>query len=191
MLLLLLEIDLGLTLVMSLVVGVFWWGIQSFLQSHLYICGPHEVLVLSGRTNTNERGEVLGYRIVKGGRTTRVPFLETCQRVSLVPLSVQRKQSFLLADGQKVTLALEAEVKISPAEPALNRAIERFLGVGTDEVAEVAGNTLENALSEFLAGCDSKSLPLGQNLPAELRDPLEANLLQVGLELKSLQLSEA
>lgn len=191
MLLLLLEIDLGLTLVMSLVVGVLWWGIQSFLQSHLYICGPNEVLVLSGRSTTNERGEPLGYRVVKGGRTTRLPFIETCHRLSLVPLSVQQRQSFGLADGQKVTLKLEAEVKISPAEPALNRAIERFLGVGTDEIADVAANTLENALSEFLASCDSKSLPLGQNLPAELSDPLKADLLQVGLELKSLQLSEA
>jgi flotillin len=183
--LLLLEIDVGLTLVMSLVVGVLWWGIQTFLERHIYICGPNEVLVFSGRSHND-----LGYRVVKGGRSTRVPVLETCQRLSLLPLSVQRKQSFALADsGEKVALKIDAEVKITAAEPGLTHAIHRFLGCESDEIADTAANTLVNVLGTYLATCDAKSLPLGETFPVELSDPLEADLLKIGLELKSLRLS--
>lgn len=189
--LLLLEIDPVLTVVMSLVVGAILWAGQSFLEHHLYVCGPNEVLVFSGRQNVNAQGEVVGYRVLKGGKSWRTPFLETCQRLSLRPLSVQRTRPFALADGQEQSLALSAEVKITPAEPGLTRAIERFLGCGSDEIADAAAASLEGSLGAALASYDAKTLPTGASLPAEVLDPVRAELGSLGLELVTLRLGVA
>jgi len=174
---------------MSLVVGVLLWTLQTFLMNHVYICGPHEVMVFTGRGGTNGRGEAVPYRVLKGGRTVRTPFLETCHRLSLVPLSVQRRGSFALAGGDPLSLSIEAEVKISPAEPALTAAIERFLGCGTDEIAEVAGASLEASVGAYMSQHDADSLPAQAGpAPAELLEAARAELLALGLELNSLQL---
>lgn len=187
--LLLLEIDVGLTVVMSLVVGGLWWAIQAFLTNHIYICAPNEILVFTGRSRTNAQGQVVGYRVLKGGRSTRMPFVESCERLSLVPLSVQRRATFALAGGASLNLSLEAEVKIAAAEPALTRAIERFLGCGTDEVAQVAATSLEASLSEYMSRHDAESLPAKAGpAPPELLEAARVDLLALGLELKSLQL---
>ena len=186
---LLLEIDVGLTLVVSLVVGVLSWALQAFIQNHIYICAPDEVLVFTGRSRTTPDGQVVGYRILKGGRSLRMPFVESCQRLSLVPLSVRRQETFVLADGSQASFSFEAQVKISPAEPALTTAIERFLGVGTEEIAAVADTSLQASLTAFLSRHDPKTGPaLREPLPVELLDRVRADLLALGLELKSLRL---
>ena len=52
-------------------------GITSILvvKNLLYICQPNEVLIFTG-SKRKVGDEVLGYRIVKGGRAVRMPLIE-------------------------------------------------------------------------------------------------------------------
>src|SRR5690606_31417404 len=58
------------------------------VKNILYVCQPNEVLVFSGRTRVFD-GRPLGYRIVKGGRTLRVPLLETVDRMDLTNMIIE------------------------------------------------------------------------------------------------------
>src|SRR5262245_17136447 len=65
-------------------------SILMVLKNVLYVCQPNEVLVFSGWTKrqTNDGREV-GYRILKGGRTTRVPLFETVDRMDLTNMIIE------------------------------------------------------------------------------------------------------
>ena len=59
------------------------------LRKLLYICGPNEVLVFSGRPS-QIGNRTVGYRIVKGGRGWRTPLIEQVNKVDLSNQSVLR-----------------------------------------------------------------------------------------------------
>ena len=58
------------------------------VKNVLYVCQPNEVLIFSGRTRNTPQGEV-GYRIVKGGRTLRVPLFEVVDRMDLTNMTIE------------------------------------------------------------------------------------------------------
>ena len=61
----------------------------ALLRNLLYICGPNEVLVFSGAPRQVENGRQVGYRVVKGGRSVRIPLLETVDRVDLTNMIIE------------------------------------------------------------------------------------------------------
>ena len=60
------------------------------VSSLIVICPPNKVAVISGRTRTLSDGRTVGYRILKGGRTLRIPILEKVSWMDLntIPLEV-------------------------------------------------------------------------------------------------------
>lgn len=163
-------------------------GLALALKFHTVSCGPHEVLVLSGRSRRLPDGSLVGYRVIKGGRALRVPFLETCQRLSLepIPISVVVSSAFVRG-GDRVDLVYEARIKVSGQSPSLERAIERFLGQSAAEIAEIGHTFLEGHARAFLAMRSLSELSSAGFDWAALREPaLEADLAKLGLEVVSL-----
>ena len=68
-----------------------------FINSFMCICNPNEILVLSGRKYKNKDGQEVGYRVIFGGRTIRIPILETIKKMDLrtmaVPIEIQNAYS--------------------------------------------------------------------------------------------------
>ena len=59
----------------ALSVVLAWFGI--WVLSHLLcICGPNEILVISGRRHELADGTSVGYKVLHGGRGLRIPILE-------------------------------------------------------------------------------------------------------------------
>lgn len=159
-----------------------------FVATHSVTCGPHEVLVLSGRLHRRPDGTQVGYRVIKGGRALRFPFLESVTPLSLEPIPLQvRVASAFLRGGDRVDLEFEARVKVSGQSPALDRAIERFLGQA-EEIAGIAESLLEGHARAALA---ARTLLEVQSLDAfGLRAALaevEAECASLGLEVISLE----
>ena len=51
------------------------------VRNVLYVCPPNQVLIFSGATpRTSADGKKISYRIIKGGRTLRIPLLEAVDR---------------------------------------------------------------------------------------------------------------
>ena len=159
-----------------------------FVATHSVTCGPHEVLVISGRLHRRPDGTQVGYRVIKGGRALRVPYLESVTALSLEPVPIRvRVASGFLRGGDRVDLEFEARVKVSGQSPALERAIERFLGQD-HEIAGIAESLLEGSARAALAArtlLDVQSLD-AFGLRAALAE-VHADCAKLGLEVISLE----
>ena len=60
----------------------------------IYLCGPNEVLVFSGGHYMGQDGITRGYKVIKGGRGTRIPLFETVDRIDLTNMIIDRAQYY-------------------------------------------------------------------------------------------------
>ena len=118
------------------------------MKQFLYVCQPNKLLVFSGRSVTMEDGTKVGYRVVHGGWTVRVPVLEKVDEMDLtvIPIDLSVTNAYSKG-GIPLELKAVAYVKVSSHPERRNNAIERFLGRDPIEIRQVAKETLE-AMSE-------------------------------------------
>ena len=118
----------------------------------LFICGPDEVLIFSGRTQQLSDGSNVGYRAIFGGRHWKTPFIERVDRMSLrlIPIDIYTNNAYSKG-GIPLKVHAIASVKISDKPSIINHAIERFLGRDIGEMRRVAKETLEGHLRGVIA----------------------------------------
>jgi flotillin len=123
------------------------------VRSLIVIVPPNRAAVLTGRTRQLPSGERIGYRSVIGGRTLRVPIIESVQHVSLETFSIEISVANAFSKGN-IPLNIEAiaAVKIA-SQPAtvFNNAVERLLGKTESEITHLAKDTLMGNLRGVLA----------------------------------------
>lgn len=160
------------------------------LKSILYVCQPNEVLIFSGRRRRTSSGRSLGYRILKGGNTLRVPFLERVDRMDLTNMIIELEaRNAYTKGGIPVHVQGIANVKIAGHEPNLNNAIERFLGRSRTEVIGVARATLEGSLRGVLATLTPEQLNEDRDLFQErLVTEVEQDMTALGLVVDTLKI---
>jgi flotillin len=123
------------------------------LKSLIIIVPPNMAAVLTGRSRKLPSGEVIGYRSVIGGRTLRVPIIETVQYTSLETFPIEISVTNAFSKGN-IPLNIEAiaNVKIaSEPESVFNNAVERILGKTEKEIIAIAKDTLMGNLRGVLA----------------------------------------
>jgi flotillin len=138
---------LAFTLVVVVVVAIMT------LKSLIIIVPPNMAAVLTGRSRKLPSGEVIGYRSVIGGRTLRVPIIETVQYTSLETFPIEISVTNAFSKGN-IPLNIEAiaNVKIaSEPESVFNNAVERILGKTEKEIIAIAKDTLMGNLRGVLA----------------------------------------
>jgi flotillin len=123
------------------------------VRSLIVIVPPNRAAVLTGRTRQLSSGEKVGYRSVIGGRTLRMPIVESVQHVSLETFSIEISVANAFSKGN-IPLNIEAiaAVKIA-SQPAtvFNNAVERLLGKTEGEIMHLAKDTLMGNLRGVLA----------------------------------------
>ncbi|MEY2932307.1 MAG: hypothetical protein RL033_3056 [Pseudomonadota bacterium] len=141
----------SLVLLAVAVVVLAWFAI--WVLSHLLcICGPNEILVISGRRHVLPDGTSVGYQVLHGGRGLRIPILEEVNRMDtrLIPVMLEVRNAYSKG-GIPLVMHAVANVKIT-SDPALVRnAIERLLSQTPVQIAKVAQQTLEGVLREVVA----------------------------------------
>ncbi|MEN9577959.1 MAG: hypothetical protein RJA70_968 [Pseudomonadota bacterium] len=146
------ELDLATTVLSSLsVVGAVLVFIL-IISRILIICGPHEVLVISGRQHRLPDGSQVGYKVLHGGRGIRIPILEEVNRMDLrlIPVMVEVRNAYSRG-GIPLLVHAVANVKITSDRTRIRNAIERLLSLTTRQVASIAQQTLEGALREVVS----------------------------------------
>lgn len=123
------------------------------VKSLIVIVPPNRAAVITGKNRLLADGEVVGYRSVIGGRTLRIPIIETVQHVTLesIPLEISVTNAFSKGN---IPLNIEAiaNVKIaSEPETTFNNAVERLLGKSEGEISSMARDTLMGNLRGVLA----------------------------------------
>ena len=138
---------LAFTLLVVVVVAVLT------IKSLIIIVPPNMAAVLTGRKRKLPNGETVGYRSVIGGRTLRVPIIETVQYTSLETFPIEISVTNAFSKGN-IPLNIEAiaNVKIaSEPETIFNNAMERILGKSEDEIISMVKDTLMGNLRGVLA----------------------------------------
>jgi flotillin len=123
------------------------------IRSLIVIVPPNRAAVLTGRERKLATGERVGYRSVIGGRTLRVPIIESVQHISLETFPVEISVANAFSKGN-IPLNIEAiaAVKIaSQPETVFNNAVERLLGKTEQEIWNLAKDTLMGNLRGVLA----------------------------------------
>lgn len=124
----------------------------TMVKQFIYVCRPNEILIFSGREHTLPDGTVVGYRVVHGGYTLRVPVLEKVDRMDLRTIPIDIRTTNAYSRGNiPLSVSAVAYVKIASEPNLLSNAIERFLGRDPDEIRRVAKESLEGHLRGVLA----------------------------------------
>lgn len=176
-----------------ILVVVIGFLIALMLLSRNYVkVSPNEAAVISGRSRKLADGTVVGYRLVRGGATLIVPFLEKVEYLSLnvltVPLATSRAYT---VQGVPVSVKAVANVKIKGDDDSMRAAAERFLGMKPDEFHKLVFQTLEGHLRAILGTLTVEEINNDrQSFAQKLTTEAAGDLEKMGIGLDALTIQE-
>ncbi|MDJ0532441.1 MAG: SPFH domain-containing protein [Xenococcaceae cyanobacterium MO_207.B15] len=179
--------------IIALLVAIFGLGSGAgwfVIRNLYYICQPSEILIFAGTKTRSPDGKEVGYRLVKGGSSIRIPMLEEAFKMDLTNMIIELKVSNAYSKGG-IPLKVEgvANIKIAGEEPTIHNAIERLLGKSRKEIELLAKQTLEGNLRGVLASLTPEQVNEDKIAFAKsLLDEAEDDLEKLGLVLDNLQI---
>ncbi|HUG16356.1 MAG TPA: SPFH domain-containing protein [Thermomicrobiales bacterium] len=144
-------ITIGVLFILAAMAGMLY-----LVNANIIKVAPSTVAIFSGRKRTivnPETGErqTVGYRIIKGGSSVRVPIRERVDYLSLNVITIPlRISSAYTSEGVPVSVDAVANVKIGGDDFSIGNAIERFLGMDQATIQNVIFQTMEGHLRSIL-----------------------------------------
>jgi flotillin len=169
---------------------VFVVLLMLFISRYLIICQPNQVVILSGRKRKMADGNVVGYRVIRGGRALRIPIIEKASWMTLetFPLELSVVNAYSKG-GIPLRVEAIANVKVNSTEPELGNAVERFLDRPMKEVHKIAKDTLEGNLRGVLATLTPEEVNEDRlKFAQSLIDEADHDLIQLGLHMDTLKI---
>jgi flotillin len=176
-----------------ILVVVIGFLIALMLLSRNYIkVSPNQAAVISGRSRKLADGTKVGYRLVRGGATLIIPFLEKVEYLSLnvltVPLATSRAYT---VQGVPVSVKAVANVKIKGDDDSMRAAAERFLGMRPEEFHKLVFQTLEGHLRAILGTLTVEEINNDrQSFAQKLTTEAAGDLEKMGIGLDALTIQE-
>lgn len=160
------------------------------IKQLLIIVPPNMVAVITGRKRALSDGTDVGYRVVRGGRTLRIPIIEQAQWMTLntIPLTISVRNA-IAKGGIPIDVQAVANVKIaSMPEEVFNNAVERILG-NERQVADLAQETLAANLRGVLSTLTPEEANEDRvKFETELQKEVTRDLQKLGLQLDMLKI---
>ncbi len=122
------------------------------LKRFIVIVRPNQMMVISGRRRLLGDGSQVNYDVQPSGVFFRKPFVERVDPMDMrnIPIDIRITNAYS-EGGIPLDVHAIANVKVSDDRRLINNAVERFLGRDTDELRQVARETLEGHLRGVLA----------------------------------------
>jgi flotillin len=179
---------IGIGIFLGIVIVIF---LIIFIKSNVIVCNPNELVIISGRKRKGPDNQDIGYRVIRGGRGFKLPFIESVRRLALTTRTIKVNLGKVLCKGM-IPLEIEGKANIKLAgrnEDGLDNAIERFLGKSEDVIDKTAQQVIEGNLRGVLAGAtpeeaNIKRIELIKSVVANSRE----ELFQLGIVLDSFQI---
>ena len=153
--------------------------------------GPDEALIVSGRKKKLHSGQVVGFRIVRGGATFVWPVLEISKTISLRIMPLDVNSSAYTSQGVQVTVDGIAQVKIDSSEEAIATAAEQFLSLKEEEIRRIGTQTLEGHLRSIVGNLTVEEINQNRDAFAQKVQELAAGALaNMGLKIISFTIRE-
>lgn len=160
------------------------------IKSLIIICPPNRVAVVSGRTRALSDGRKVGYRVIKGGRTMRIPLLEKVDYMDLNTIPIEVAVTSAYSKGA-IPLDVQgvANIKVASREGILENSVERFLGRPPEYIQQIAKENLEANLRGVLATLTPEEVNEDRLKFAQtLIDEADDDIRTLGLELDVLKI---
>ncbi len=173
-----------------ILVAVIFILISVFVSRYVKV-GPDEALIVSGRRKKLSNGQVVGFRIVKGGATFVWPVLEISKTISLRIMPLDVNSSAYTSQGVQVTVDGIAQVKIDSHQEAIATAAEQFLSLKEDEIRRIATQTMEGHLRSIVGNLTVEEINQNRDAFAQNVQELAAgDLANMGLKIISFTIRE-
>ncbi len=180
-------ITIAIVIVLVIVIFVL---VSLFVGRYVKV-GPDEALIVSGRKKRLSSGQVVGFRIVKGGATFVWPILEISKTISLRIMPLDVNSSAYTSQGVQVNVDGIAQVKIDSTEEAIATAAEQFLSLKEDEIRRIATQTLEGHLRSIVGNLTVEEINQNRDAFAQKVQELAAgDLANMGLKIISFTIRE-
>ncbi len=181
---------MGTFLILGLVIALALIFIVMIVSSLVIVCPPNRVAVISGRSRVLSDGRKVGFRMLKGGFTIRIPIIEKVSWMDLntIPLAVEVTNAYS-AGAIPLNVQGIANVKVSSREGLLENAAERFLNVPTANIGQIAKETLEANLRGVLATMSPEEVNEDRlKFSQQLIDEADDDIKTLGLELDVMKI---
>ena len=131
-----------------LLVAVCLWAYGIFFPN----CRPNQILVISGRRHRRQDGQMVGYRVITGGRSFALPIFESRQWMDVRsnPVIINIDNAYAKG-GTPIDVQAIATIKVDTDQAHVGNAIERFLNYSSDDLLKVSRKTLEGHLRSTIA----------------------------------------
>jgi flotillin len=160
--------------------------------------GPDEALIIYGRRKVlgkkvrGDKGEIEGFRIVRGGGTFVWPAWEQSEIISLkmMTLDIDLKHVYTI-QGIPINVKAVAQVKIAGDVDHIRRAAEGFLGVPPQQISGTIKETVAGHLRGIIGTLTVEELYRDQKRFQErIREEAHSDLEGMGFEFKSFVFQE-
>lgn len=183
--------DYGIPILAALLFVVVIFIMISIFVGRYVKVGPDEALIVSGRKKKLPNGQVVGFRIVRGGATFVWPIFEISKTISLRIMPLDVNSSAYTSQGVQVTVDGIAQVKIDSSQEAIATAAEQFLSLKEDEIKRIATQTLEGHLRSIVGNLTVEEINQNRDAFAQKVQELAAgDLANMGLKIISFTIRE-
>jgi flotillin len=158
--------------------------------------GPNEVLVVSGRKRryVDPDGTVgsRGFRIVKGGGTFVYPVVEKVDILSLELLTIDvQTPEVYTSKGVPVKVDGVAQIKVKGDDISIATAAEQFLSKSTEEIKNVAMQTMEGHLRAILGPMTVEDIYQNRDaFAAKVQEVAAGDMANMGLGIVSFTIRD-
>lgn len=144
---------------------------------------PNVALIISGfRKDKNTKRS----RILTGGATLRIPFLERVDKLSLNIMQMDIKTSRPVPTIEYIDIYVDgvANVKIKSDVESISNAAEKFLGMKQDSIARIAQQVLEANLRDIVGSMKITELVTNKELISQkAQESAAVEMEKMGLEI--------
>ncbi len=180
--------------ILGIVVVVFI--VAAMILSRYTKVAPNQVLIISGRkhTVTLPDGTVTsrGFRPVKGGGTFVIPIFEKVDILSLELLTIDvQTPEVYTSKGVPVRVDGVAQIKVKGDDISISTAAEQFLSKSTDEVKNIATQTLEGHLRAILGTMTVEDIYQNRDaFASKVQEVAAGDMANMGLNIVSFTIRD-
>jgi len=158
--------------------------------------GPNQVLVISGRKHRiidpDGTARDIGFRIVKGGGVFVWPVYEKVDILSLELLTID-VQTFevYISKGVPVKVDGVAQIKVKGDDISISTAAEQFLSKGTEDIKNIAMQTLEGHLRAILGTMTVEEIYQNRDaFASKVQEVAAGDMANMGLSIVSFTIRD-
>ncbi len=185
-------LESGLGVIGGIVLVIVVMTLVIMIFSRYTKVGPNQVLIVSGMKHKMEDGSKVGFRIVKGGGTFVMPVFEKVDILSLELLTIDvQTPEVYTSKGVPVKVDGVAQMKVKGDDVSIRTSAEQFLGKSTDEIRNIATQTLEGHLRAILGTMTVEEIYQNRDaFASKVQEVAAGDMANMGLQIVSFTIRD-